>query len=78
MVEISARRSVVIFHEGGTEMNKEIIDGVTRHLIVSGLTFNAENAIDPVVIRPMKVEVLVATVLEYLIGAGYAEATKVS
>lgn len=59
-------------------MNKEMIDGVTRHLIVSGLTFNAENASDPIITRPMKVDVLVATVLEYLIGAGYAEPTKVS
>ena len=59
-------------------MNKEMIDGVTKHLIVSGLTFNAESKSDPVVVRPMKVEILVATVLEYLIGAGYAEATKVS
>jgi hypothetical protein len=59
-------------------MNKEMIDGLTRHLIVSGLTFNAENKQDPIVIRPMKVDVLVATVLEYLIGAGYAEPTKVS
>ena len=59
-------------------MNKEMIDGLTRHLVVSGLTFNAENKQDPIVIRPVKVDVLIATVLEYLIGAGYAEPTKVS
>lgn len=59
-------------------MNPELLQGVTKHLIVSGLTFNAENSADPIVIRPMKVEILVATVMEYLLGAGYAEATKVS
>ena len=59
-------------------MNPELLQGVTKHLITSGLTFNAENPADPIVTRPMRVEILVATVMEYLLGAGYAEATKVS
>ena len=59
-------------------MQKELLEGVTKHLIMSGLTFNAENPADPVVIRPMKVEILVATVMEYLLGEGYANTTKTS
>jgi hypothetical protein len=59
-------------------MNKEMLEGLTRHLIVSGLTFNAENPNNPVITRPVKVDVLVATVMEYLLGEGYANATKVS
>jgi hypothetical protein len=59
-------------------VNKELLEGVTKHLILSGLTFNAENPADPIVIRPMKVEILVATVMEYLTGAGYANTTKIS
>lgn len=59
-------------------MNKEMMEGVTKHLILSGLTFNAEDKNDPIVIRPMKVEMLVATVLEYLVGEGYANTTKIS
>lgn len=57
-------------------MNKELMDGLTMHLIKSGLTYNAE--VDPVVVRPVDVQVLLPSIMEYLIGAGYAEATKVS
>lgn len=59
-------------------MNPELLQGITKHLIASGLTFNAENPADPVIIRPMKVEILVATVMEYLLGEGYANTTKTS
>jgi hypothetical protein len=57
---------------------QELLEGLKKHLILSGLTFNAEIATDPIVTRPVRVEVLVATVMEYLNGAGYANTTKVS
>lgn len=56
----------------------ELIEGLKKHLILSGLTFNAELPTDPIVIRPMRVDVLVASVMEYLNAAGYANTTKVS
>jgi hypothetical protein len=56
----------------------ELLEGLKKHLILSGLTFNAEIATDPIVTRPVRVEVLVATVMEYLNGTGYANTTKVS
>jgi hypothetical protein len=48
---------------------------ITSHLIDSGFTFSTENG-DPVVIRPIKVDVLLNTLLDYMIGAGYAGTTK--
>jgi hypothetical protein len=57
---------------------QEVIKGLENHLILSGLTFNAEHPSDPVVLRPMKVEILLSTVLEFLRGAGYVNTTKIS
>lgn len=56
----------------------ELLTGVRNHLINSGLTFNAEIPTDPIITRPVRVEVLVATVMEYLNATGYANTTKVS
>lgn len=50
---------------------------ITSHLIDSGLTFSTENG-DPVVIRPMKAEVLLDSLLDYMIGAGYATTTRLT
>lgn len=57
---------------------QEVIKGLENHLILSGLTFNAEHPSDPVVLRPMKVEILLSTVMEFLRGAGYVNTTKIS
>ena len=56
----------------------QLLDGLQKHLILSGLTFNAESPTDPIVIRPMRVDVLVASIMEYLNATGYANTTKVS
>jgi len=56
----------------------QLLDGLQKHLILSGLTFNAEIPTDPIITRPVRVEVLVATVMEYLNATGYANTTKVS
>ena len=56
----------------------ELLAGLQKHLILSGLTFNAELPTDPIVIRPMRVDVLVASIMEYLNATGYANTTKVS
>ena len=47
------------------------------HLIDSGFTFSTENG-DPVTIRPMKAEVLLDSLLDYMIGAGYATTTRLT
>lgn len=57
---------------------QELIEGLRNHLILSGLTYNAEVPTKPVIIRPVRVEMLAATVMEYLNAAGYANTTKVS
>lgn len=56
----------------------DLLAGLQKHLIISGLTFNAEIPTDPIITRPVRVEVLVATVMEYLNATGYANTTKVS
>lgn len=50
---------------------------ITSHLIDSGFTFSTENG-DPVVIRPMRVDVLLNNLLDYMIGAGYASTNKLT
>jgi len=50
---------------------------ITCHLIDSGFTFSTENG-DPVVIRPMRVDVLLNNLLDYMIGAGYASTNKLT
>jgi hypothetical protein len=56
----------------------ELLDGLRNHLIISGLTFNAEIPTDPIITRPVRVEMLVASVMEYLNATGYANTTKIS
>ncbi len=56
----------------------QMLDGLRKHLITSGLTFNAEIPTDPIITRPVRVEVLVATVMEYLNATGYANTTRIS
>lgn len=48
------------------EPKRTVTNGLARHLILKGLTFNAENPQDPVVLRPVKVDELVATIIEYI------------
>ena len=47
-----------------------------EHLVVTGLCLNAENPHDAVVVRSMNADLLVDTLLDYLIGAGYASVSK--
>ncbi len=56
----------------------QLLDGLRKQLITSGLTFNAEIPTDPIITRPVRVEVLVATVMEYLNATGYANTTRIS
>lgn len=58
------------------EEYKKMLLGVKIHLIKSSMTYNAE--VEPVVIRPVNVDVLVASIWEYLTGAGYASTSKIS
>ena len=51
-------------------MRKEI----KLHLINSGCTYSAEE--EPVVLRKITVDAMLDTVLEYMIGHGYASPTK--
>ena len=57
---------------------QELLKGLEKHLILSGLTFNAEIPTDPIITRPVRVEILVASVMEYLNATGYSNATKIS
>ena len=45
------------------------------HLVQSGLTYSIEDNETPT-IRPVKVNLLLDTLLDYMIGAGYASSTK--
>jgi hypothetical protein len=49
-----------------------------EHLVVSGLCLNAENPHDAVVVRSMNANLLIDTLLDYMIGAGYASVTRTS
>jgi hypothetical protein len=57
---------------------QELLQGLQKHLILSGLTFNAEIPADPIITRPVRVEMLVASVMEYLNATGYSNTTKIS
>lgn len=57
---------------------QELTQGLRKHLILSGLTYNAEVPTEPVITRPVRVEILVASVMEYLNATGYANTTKIS
>ena len=56
----------------------ELLSGLRKHLILSGLTYNAEVPTEPVITKPVSVEILVASVMEYLNATGYANTTKIS
>lgn len=58
------------------EEYKKMLLGVKIHLIKSHMTYNAE--VEPVVVRPVNVDMLVASIWEYLTGAGYASTSKIS
>jgi hypothetical protein len=53
-------------------------DELKEHLVVSGLCLNTKEPGDAVVIRPMRAELLIDTLLDYMIGAGYASVTKIT
>ena len=40
--------------------------GLIRHLILKGMTFNAESKQDPIIIRPVEAEKLVSAVIDYI------------
>jgi hypothetical protein len=45
------------------------------HLVQSGLTYSIEDE-KPPTLRPVQVNLLLDTLLDYMIGAGYASSTK--
>ena len=47
-----------------------------EHLIATGLCLNAENPHDAVVVRSMNADMMIDTLLDYMIGAGYASITR--
>jgi hypothetical protein len=53
-----------------------LVQELTSHLIDQGLTLKAE-AGDPVVVRPVKADLLLNTLVDYMIGAGYASTTRI-
>lgn len=53
----------------------EMINNLKLHLQTSGMTFSTENG-DPMVTRPMKADVLISEVIDYLIGAGHVNPDK--
>lgn len=52
------------------KMRKEI----KEHLVNTGCTFSPEE--EPIVLRNITVDAMLDTILEYMIGAGYASPTK--
>jgi hypothetical protein len=48
---------------------------LTYHLIQSGLTYSIEDN-KPPTIRPVQVNLVLDTLLDYMMGAGYASTTK--
>jgi len=54
-------------------IEKELSD----YLVSIGATFNAENPDEPIVLRPARLNVIVSSIVDYLIGAGYASETKI-
>ena len=55
--------------------NQALITELTHHLIDQHMTFSIEDNL-PATLRPVKCEVLLNTLLDYMIGAGYASADK--
>lgn len=56
-------------------MYQALVQELTHHLVDQGMTYSNEDG-SPVTLRPMKVEVLLNNLLDYMIGAGYASPTK--
>ena len=52
-----------------------LVQELTSHLIDQGMTYSTEDGNAPT-LRPVKVEVLLNNILDYMIGAGYASPTK--
>ena len=48
---------------------------LTYHLVQSGLTYSIEDN-QPPTIRPVQVNLVLDTLLDYMIGAGYASSRK--
>jgi hypothetical protein len=48
---------------------------LTYHLVQSGLTYSIEDE-KPPTLRPVQVNLLLDTLLDYMIGAGYASSRK--
>lgn len=55
---------------------QNLLTELKAHLVDQGMTFNNEDASDPLVIRPMRADVLLVNLLDYMIGAGYASPYK--
>lgn len=51
---------------------------LTSHLIDSGLTMPTLDALDPVMLRPVNASIVLDTLLDYMIGAGYASERKIN
>lgn len=56
-------------------MYQALVKELTSHLVDQGMTYSVED-MEPPTLRPVKVEVLLNNLLDYLIGAGYASPTK--
>lgn len=56
-------------------MYQALVRELTSHLVDQGMTYSVED-MEPPTLRPVKVEVLLNNLLDYLIGAGYASPTK--
>jgi hypothetical protein len=48
---------------------------LSYHLVQSGLTYSIEDE-KPLTLRPVQVNLLLDTLLDYMIGAGYASSRK--
>jgi hypothetical protein len=59
-------------------MHDEVKEGLRKHLIHTGFTYSNEGewAGEPTLTRSVNVDVLLDSVVEFLIGAGYASADK--
>ena len=56
---------------------RNIEQELSNYLVSIGATFNAENPDEPIVLRPARLNVIVTSVVDYLIGAGYASEAKI-
>lgn len=56
-------------------MNQALVQELTYHLIDQHMTYSIEDN-KPPTLRPVPCEVLLHTLLDYMIGAGYASTTK--